>query len=625
MADGLLGTIVGDEDEKPEVETVGTLPSADAFAAAVAAKLAGNDTEVARDTSAFLKKHADVLQIQAEHLKAEHTARLHFLQGQAREVDLRRVGLRLRIGFQVFVALAATVIGVGFAILIRDAFTSRRVVIEPFHTPAALTASGVDGVVVAGGLLDDLNRLQAATQSSTQKATLTNAWERGISIAVPEAGLSIGELSQALRERFGNDVHIGGDLLQTPAGGLALTVRGLGMAPRTFAGGIGDLGRLTHEAAEYVYGQSRPALWSAYLTGTGRYAEAIAYSRSALRRTGPVERARILDMWSNAEALRGGSIEEALVLARAAVDTNPDDWGAAADIAGWLACLGDEEGAWHAGEEMRRRAGGRPGRASEVLYNVWDGLTWNLPALAAEISGDLDVTAGAGTNFGPQWAFVPVVMTQMHDPEAAELALNAAAYDATDGANETARHWANAMIAGERARDAAAVQEWSAAMSGYSNAVVFVNVPNLPCYAAPIYERAGLHIEADHALAAVGNLKFVDCYRFHGDILDGRGDWAGAQKAYAAAVALAPDLPAAYYSWGTALARHGDFAGAEAKLRDANQRGPHWADPLKAWGDVLVKHGKPKDALAKYDEALRYASKWQQLKDARELATKQRT
>jgi tetratricopeptide (TPR) repeat protein len=47
----------------------------------------------------------------------------------------------------------------------------------------------------------------------------------------------------------------------------------------------------------------------------------------------------------------------------------------------------------------------------------------------------------------------------------------------------------------------------------------------------------------------------------------------GAQKAYAEAVALAPDLPAAYYSWGVALAKHGDLNGAAAKLRDAIRRG----------------------------------------------------
>jgi tetratricopeptide (TPR) repeat protein len=118
---------------------------------------------------------------------------------------------------------------------------------------------------------------------------------------------------------------------------------------------------------------------------------------------------------------------------------------------------------------------------------------------------------------------------------------------------------------------------------------------------------------------------FVDCYRFRADILDGRRDWIGAQKAYAEAVALAPDLPAAYYSWGLALAKHGDLAAAETQLKNANQRGPHWADPLKVWGDVLVKQGYTKEALRRYDEALKYAPNWKELKEAREALMKQKS
>lgn len=77
-----------------------TLASANAFAAAVAAKLAGNDAGVARKTEEFLSEQTALLKVQKEHLKDEHAARLHFLQGQAREVDIRRFGLRLRVAFQ---------------------------------------------------------------------------------------------------------------------------------------------------------------------------------------------------------------------------------------------------------------------------------------------------------------------------------------------------------------------------------------------------------------------------------------------------------------------------------------------------------------------------------------------
>jgi tetratricopeptide (TPR) repeat protein len=142
------------------------------------------------------------------------------------------------------------------------------------------------------------------------------------------------------------------------------------------------------------------------------------------------------------------------------------------------------------------------------------------------------------------------------------------------------------------------------------------------CSLARVAEAAGKPAEADSLLQSG---RFVDCYRYSGDILDGRNDWAGAQQAYTNAVTLAPDLPAGYYSWGAALARHGDLDGANAKLKAANQRGPHWADPLKAWGDVLVKQGHSREALAKYDEALKYAPNWKRLKEARDAVANQRS
>ncbi|GAC1667901.1 MAG: hypothetical protein NVS9B2_10100 [Steroidobacteraceae bacterium] len=205
MAEGLLGGILGEEDEKPEVEATETLTGADAFAAAIAAKLAGNDPQVARDTSTFLGKQSRLLDIQAKHLEDEHAARLHYLQGQAREVGLRRPGLRLRVGFQLFIALLATAIGIGLVVMVRDAVTSRQVVVEPLRIPSTLTAHGIDGAIVAGGLLDELGRLQDATRSNSAARGLTGAWTGNIKLDVPETGVSLGEIfapaSRAVRAR----------------------------------------------------------------------------------------------------------------------------------------------------------------------------------------------------------------------------------------------------------------------------------------------------------------------------------------------------------------------------------------------------------------------------------------
>ena len=623
MAEGMPGGILGGEDEKPEVEVPEALAGAEAFAAAVAAKLAGNDPGVARKTEEFLSDQSHLLKLQARHLQDEHALRVAHLRNQLREEKVRRFSLRLRVGFQLFIALVAAIIGIAAAIMIRDAFASRRVVIEPFDAPPALAARGLTGKVVATGLLDELSRLQDATRSLATARTLSSAWASDIKLEVPETGVSLGELSRLLRARFGHDVHVDGDLIEAAAGGLALTVRGNGVPAKTFSASATEVERLTVESAEYVYSKSQPARWAAYLTTVERYEEAIAFCRTAVASADPVERPGLLSAWSNAIESTGGSTREALALLRAAVKLQPDFWNAHSNIMNALMVLGDEEGAWRAGEEMRTVAGGRPGRAPDIQYQNWDYLTWNLQAWLDETVADAEAAGGAGNAVATAGAVIAEIQARLHDPEAADLALKTIREDPHDPTIAAMAHFVRSRLAAEAGDAAKAATEMEALGHAYADPAVSSNNPGYNCWVAPAEEAAGHPDKADAVLKTGGT--FVDCYRFRADILDGRGDWPGAQKAYAEAVALAPDLPAAYYSWGVAFLKHGDLANAQAKLEDANRRGPHWADPLKAWGDVLVKQGKPKKALAKYVEALKYAPNWRQLKDAREAAAKQKT
>jgi tetratricopeptide (TPR) repeat protein len=622
MAESMLGGILGGGEEKPEVEAPEALANAEAFAAAVAAKLAGNDPGVARKTETFLDKQAQLLETQNTHLKDEHALRVAHLRNQLREEKIRRFGLRLRVGFQLFLALVGTVIGIGGAVMIYDAFTSRRVVIEPFDTPSALAARGLTGKVVAGGLVDELSRLQDATRSSAAARGLSGAWTNNIKLDVPETGISFGEISRLLRERFGHDVHIDGDLVETPTGGLTLTVRGNGVLPKTLSGSATELEKLTAQAAEYVYSKSQPVRWTAYLSGLERYDEAIAFSRTAVASADPAERPGLLNNWATLILSIGGSTHEALALHRAAVKLQPDFWVAHFNIQNDFMMLGDEEDAWRAGEDMRRSAGGRPGRAPETYYGNWDYLTWNLRAWLDSSVADVEATAG-GTNWGAAGPIIADIQARLHDPEAADLALKTTKEDPHDPTIASGTHFVRGRLAAEAGDAARAATEMEAFGKAHADPAVYTNTPGYECWIAPAEETAGHPDKADAALRASAH--FVDCYRFRGDILDHRGDWSGAQKAYADSVAVAPDLPAGYYSWGVALARHGDLKGAETKLKDANQRGSHWADPLKAWGDVLAKQGHTKEALAKYDAALKYAPNWKQLKDAREALTKQMT
>jgi tetratricopeptide (TPR) repeat protein len=629
MAEGLLGGILGDEEEKPEVEAPAALAGAEAFAAAIAAIASRQDPQVARDTSEFLRTQTQLLEIQAEHLKDEHSARLQTLLGEAREVGIRRLGLRLRVAFQLFIALVATVIGLGVAGMLREAFTARSVVIDPFDSPPALADSGINGKVLASGLLDVLTRIQAANRSSAEHRSLSNAWTNEISLEIPETGLSIAQLQRILRAHLGHDLHIEGNLLMSGKTGLALTVRGTGVLPRTFTDEAGALDKLLTQAGEYVYSQSQPGLWAWYLGDKGRADEAIRFSREAYAAADPSERPYLLNGWANALVAKGGegALREALRFYQEAVRLKPDYLIGMYNVMEMLSNLGQEEGVLPVGEQMVKAAGGRPGRADENMYQYVDVATWNLQALREGFISDMASHGGVGSITGASGSEnlnVAQVDVQLHDVRAAELGLKTTQVDPDSAADRALGALARGLLAAETGDFAAAAREMDVLQAAYSNPVVYTNFTPAICFAPPIFEAAGLPAKADAALATAGNQTFVDCHRFKGDILDGRGDWAGAQEWYAKTVRLAPSLPAGYYSWGLALAKHGDLAGAAAKLRDANQRGPRWADPLKAWGDLLVKQGKSKDALAKYDEALKYAPNWQQLREAREALAKQK-
>jgi tetratricopeptide (TPR) repeat protein len=612
MAEGLLGGILGEEEKEAASTKVGT----EAFAAAVATQAASQSPEVAAETAAFLRKQTELVETQRKMVEAEH----EYFEVEWRP---RLLGARLRVAFQVFVALIATVIGLGFAMMIRDAFTSHRVIIDLFHSPPSLAARGLDGTVVANGLLDALSRLQDATRSTIQRLDQSNGWSSQVKLEVPETGISLGELSRLLKERYGHDVHIDGDLVETPAGGLALTVRGHGVPSRRFSGSTTDLEKLTEQAAEYVYSKSQPARWASYLQNAERNEEAILFCRAAIGSASPDDRPYLLNVWANSIQNIGGSISESLLLYNAALKLKPDYWVAYNNVMNSLWILGDEEGAWRTGEDMRTVAGGRPGRANEAMYQNWDAITWNLGPWLNAILADAAVNGGVGTGNSTAGAPLADIQARRHDLEAAEFALKTTGEDLSDPTIAAMTHFVRGRLAAETGDAVHAASEMEAFGVANADPIVSTQVPGYSCWIAPAEEAAGRPDKADAILKAAGT--YVDCYRFRGDILDRRGDWAGAQKAYADAVALAPDLPAAYYSWGVALERHADLAGAGLQLSLAHQRGPHWADPLKAWGDVYARLGNAKEALAKYDEALKYAPNWKQLREAREAAAKQKS
>jgi len=606
----------GDAESGGEANLTGQVvgPGAlDPTAASLAMQASGQGAPLPPEAAEYFRRQAQMVAIQTEHLHEQRRETIALLRDQELESDLRRVAMRLRIVMQVLTLLVAVGVAAAVGTMIYDATKSRAVIVDVFEAPPGLVSNGFSGRAVAGAVSDQLATLQASTHSSQSARSIASSWTDDIKVQIPQTGLTIGDVDQFLKSRLGHDIHIGGTLVQTANGGLQLTVRGTGIVARSFTGTAAELPRMTSQAAEYIYAQSQPALYVIYLNQAGKYAEAIAAARASFDTATDDERPVILNAWANAvsNASTPEAYREALRLYRAAVAADPDFWVARSNAANELVNLGDEEGSVIEQEAMRIAAGGRPGRASEVLYGDFDGLTFNLQAERAAMIADITANGGYGAETGAQGLGIADVDIQLHNLPAAEIRLQTTQV-------QPGNDFDMANLAFERGRLAQAHGDTAEALKQAElfGATRYAAAQGDYCWIAQVEEQAGHKDRADAALEKGGH--FVDCYRFHADFLDERGDWPGAQRAYAAAVALAPDLPAAYYSWGVALARHGDSAGAIEKLAAANARGPHWADPLKAWGDVLAQKTSLSDAVTKYDEALAYAPAWPELKTARD-------
>jgi tetratricopeptide (TPR) repeat protein len=619
---GLLGGILGQEPEQPELAAPEALARPEAFAAAVAANIAGSHEGVAQKTEIFLEKQAQLLETQNQHLKDEHALRLTDLRNRISEQALRRKGMKVRVAAQYIFASLGAVLCVGVIVMVYGAFHSRNVIIDPIEIASGLNAPIPSGKTVAAELLDRLTQLQSDTRTSAQKRGLSTAWANEISIQVPQTGLSIGQIENYLKAHFGHDQHIDGELVKTDGGTLVLTVRGTGILARRFTDTAGHVEAPVNAAAEYIYGESEPGLFAKYLSDIGRNDEAIAFAKAHFSKASIEEQPVLLNYWANALTFKAlpNANAEALALYQEALHIKPDYWIGYNNSLLALSNLGREEELVQLAQQMIKLAGGRPGRAPDEMYQPYDLAVFNLEAERRGALADM-ASADGGTltaQSGAEGLSVALLDVLLHDVAAARLRFQTTVWDQKSHPDAANAAVAQAFLEKEVNNLPAAAQRWDEMALLYADPVVATSIAPVICSAAPIYEKTGQPQKADAALSAVGALTLVDCYRYKADVLDMRGNWVGAQEWYTKAVKLAPSLPAGYYSWGLALAKHGDLPAAIEQLRLANLKGPTWADPLKAWGDVLAKEGHEKEALAKYDEALKHAPNWKELKESRE-------
>lgn len=624
MAEGLLGGLLGDEEEGPDVElTSDALIGAEAFASAVAADEAKREPTVARATVHFLREQAHILRLQSKFLADEHHLRLLYLQGQVREGNLRRAGQLMRVAINIFSAIAVTVVALILGKMLYDAVTSRSVVVESFQTPAALAPKGVTGQVVAADVLDSLQKLREATRTVTKGLKSTSAWSTDVKIEVPETGVSIGEIDRLMHQRFGHDVHIEGQLVQTADDGLAMTVRGEGVPPQTFSGSAGDLDKLATEAGEYIYGRSQPYQFAVYLAGGGRYKEALAFLPGAFARAdNDALRANLANVWGSAYTSLGQpklAAEKFRLVMALSPQRSREWWNGWGNLLSVIALAEGEEAAWRESHAyLQAVAHAEKGQRPDLpqLTNPAS-ITWDLPlALSAELADSLH-NGGAGATSALDGPAIADVYGLMHDPVRAARYLSGS--DPEDPGAKAETLLLPAYNALDRGQPAEAIPPLEAFWKAWkSDPSLHLSYPDAPCLLGLAYGRVGRRADAEAVFKSMPPLS--RCSAAHGEAHAREGDLAGAEQIWSDGVRLAPSLPLVYLNRGRWELEQGDLQAAEADIARASAQAPHFADPLKSWGDLLMRENKPTQALAKYTEALKYAPDWDALRRARDAA-----
>lgn len=562
------------------------------------------------DAQALLKAQAHVLHLQAEHLHEQREVQLSHLKA-------RRISEWMKVGLQGLTGLVGLFIAAIVLALVIGAARSRDVVVEAFETPPALAARGVTGKVVASGMLDALNHLQAATRATAAKRNLASAWRGDIKVEVPETGVSIGELRLLMRDLLGHDLHIDGDLTMASSGALTLTVRGDTFPSRSFTGGAEELDGLTTRAAEYAYGAIDPYLLATYLSNAGRTAETLVFLAAAFPDAAEAERPDLLNQWGNAFS-GSGRLGQAAVKYRAALALRPDFWKAWGNLVLALGSAGREEAAFAEGTAMAR-AKARRGDvdASPTSRDAFDMLVQDWTRDFADLTWDMRTHGRSGTSSTAAPADLAWVEAERHDWPTALAHLDEADVDDPSTIITRGRIAARrAMEAGDPAGAAAALAPVVARVDADpSLRGVF---PTLSCDLGLAYALSGRRNEGMRLLDA--GARRTACRAAKGDALAAGGDWPGALAAYRAAITLAPDLPLPYQKLGLALLRRDDRVGAAAMFARAHERGPHWADPRKGLGDTLARQGRWSAARDAYDAALADAPHWVTLGAARAVA-----
>lgn len=567
-----------------------------------------------------LEKETRLLDLQLAHYEGERRLNERHLRRQIAALRESAGAERLKSTIQLGASLLGVVLLFLVGSLLLDAVNARGLAVEPFRAPPDLAKSGLDGAALAERLLDRMRELQAETKSSRAESTYSNRWGENLKVEIPSTGISLGDVTRTLRERFGQELRITGDLYRTGEG-LVLTVRSGAAPAKRFVSRNGDVEQLIRHGAEAVYADAQPYRYAIWLGDHQRGPESVQLLQKLAREGSAADRPWAYVGWAAALQMEG-RYAEAVDKAQAALKLAPDFPMAWDAIGNNASPQGHDElllsALKHERALLRKRSAVQEidPRAITVLQAISAGDLAGLMGeyrLAAQRYAEAATLPDAFGLAGGAPDAEAESLAQAHDTKAALARLAAAG--TLDG--EAVRA-ARALAAQDAGDWAGAAEFWR---TSDQEARTSAKRVDLGLRAGLVYAlaRSGRPDEAQALIAAT----LTDCYACliaRGQIAAEKGDRAGSDRWFGEAVRQGPFLHDAELRWGQALLARGDAEGARAKAQAARAKAPRDADVLALEAEALLRLGDRRGARARLKEAEALTPAWPKLRSLRRAA-----
>ena len=516
----------------------------------------------------------------------------------AHQIDLVAAQLsEIRIKRLLWGGLVAAMLGlmILLAIAMVNASRSHALIVEPFRVPASLQARGLDGTVIASRLTDRFAVMRVQSDSSRAEDSYANGWDGDIKIAIPNTGVSVGELWGYLRDWLGHDRKIGGDV--TVIGDqVEITARISGGGGESFRAPLSDPTPAINAAAASIFKQTQPYRYALMIGATQTLEASIPLLRALAEQGNDIrERQWGYVGWSS-QLAQSGHLDESELRVRQGIVLDPAFGKSYTN-------LGDTEGARGRDEAMLAasrkaldliRTPAQSQLSPTGFSHMRDGQMDRIDGALRDDQAQLAVLQHQGTlpeyNGNSRNARMSTLVALSRLGEfgrvAAALPLlpfNDPAFAA--GATIVAAEFATAT---GRANRAVAMIEQAIVAAPLPKGATLADVsPPSAARFAEALVAAGRAADAAKMIAPTRG----DCYPClvaRGEVAAAQRDLPAATHWFAEAARQGPSLPQADYQWGRMLAANDNGAAALAHFAVAAKRAPGWYEPPYAAGRLLI-------------------------------------